>query len=53
MLHYFKRVIDFIYAFLLPDAVGDYSASFRYKLLVVLVVMFLSSTAAYTIVYFQ
>lgn len=53
MMPLLKRAVNKIYAFLFPDAIGEYSATFRYKLIIVLLVMILSSTAACTIVYFK
>ncbi|MCA1761987.1 MAG: hypothetical protein ABR574_04320 [Cryomorphaceae bacterium] len=48
-----KKVVDKIYVFLFPDAIGQFSATYRYKLLIVLLSMFMFSSAAFTFVFFQ
>jgi len=48
-----KKTVDQIYAFLLADAVGEFAASFRYKLLIVMLVVAMSSFAAYAMLYVQ
>lgn len=53
MMPLLKRAVDKIYAFLFPDAIGEFSATFRYKLIIVLIVMILSSSAACTMVFFK
>lgn len=45
----FKKTVDNIYAFLLADAVGEFSASFRYKLFFVFVAIALFSMATYAV----
>jgi|GEM_PF-3750434 len=44
----FKRTVDKIYANLIPDAVTSFHASFRYRLLVVVLVIVMSSAALIT-----
>jgi hypothetical protein len=46
-----KKTIDQIYAFLLADAVGEFTAPFRYKLRIVLLVLVMSSSAAYPMIF--
>lgn len=48
-----KKTVDRIYALLLADAVGEFSASFNYKLFVVLLVLAMSSSAAYAMLFLQ
>ncbi len=52
MSTYIRKAVDKIYVFLFPDAVGEISATFRYKLLIVLLVLVMSSSAAFTMVFF-
>jgi len=49
----FKKTVDSIYAFLLADAAGEFAASFRYKTLFVFLVLALSSSAAYAMIFMQ
>ena len=48
-----KKTVDRIYSVLLADAVGEFSASFKYKLFVVLLAFAMSSSAAYAILFLQ
>ena len=48
-----KKTVDRIYSILLADAVGEFSASFKYKLFVVLLAFAMSSSAAYAILFLQ
>lgn len=52
MTSFLKRAVDKIYVFLFPDAIGQFSATYRYKLLIVLLSMLMFSSAAFTIVFF-
>lgn len=52
MSNYFRKAIDKIFVFLFPDAVGEISATFRYKLLIVMLVLIMTSSAAFTMVFF-
>lgn len=49
MMLFLKKAIDFVYAFLFPDAVGEFIASFRYKLITVVLVLILFVVAIYTL----
>jgi hypothetical protein len=48
-----KKIIEKTYLFLFPDAGPEGAESFRYKLFVVLVALFMFSTAACTMVFIQ
>lgn len=48
-----KKAVDKMYIFLFPDAVGEFSATFKYKLLIVILVLVMFSTAAFTMAFFQ
>ncbi|MFT4771304.1 MAG: hypothetical protein ACJAZC_001823 [Cryomorphaceae bacterium] len=49
----FKKTVDVIYAFLLADAVEEFSASFRNKALFVFLVFAMFSSAAYAMIFMQ
>jgi len=46
-----KQIVEKTYFFLFPDAGSEVAESFRYKLFVVLVALFMFSTAACTMVF--
>jgi len=49
----FKKTVDNIYSFLLADAVGEFTASFRYKVLFVSLAFAMVSFAAYAMIFMQ
>jgi hypothetical protein len=53
MATYLRKVVDKIYVILLSDAAGELSASFRYRLLIVVLALVMSSIAAFTLIFFN
>lgn len=49
----FKKTVDNIYSFLLADAVGEFTASFSYKLLFVFLTIAMCSSAVYAMLFMQ
>jgi len=53
MTTFLKKAVDKMYILLFPDAVGEFSATFKYKLLIVVLVLVMFSSAAFTMAFFQ